>query len=309
MDISMLVDPVVQDFIYAKGLYLRSPQNKRVLTLESLYFDGGHRGIRPCASPCTPGMRIPPWGRSGPRTSPSPGLHEALGSAAEAEALRQRASGRILLIEGCSAIHAEAARLLCNQLLARSLADDVTYAVYRPKSPEEHLASLLPQLGFLSLPGAEGLLLVDMRSPLVLIQDVLSRIKEPLSSDAAVIRAVHRRRPSLRLGLCGLFPGRLLLTFDAELLNQALMAKVQKWNGVLDVPPGQRRLGPNMCVPYGKILSADIVPNTVTKALHAEEGLPPGPDGLLLYGDPGLFLPQEPGAHPQILPAARIAGG
>ena len=287
MDISMLVDPVVQDFIYAKGLYLRSPQNKRVLTLESLYFDGGRQGDSALRFSLHSREADTPLGEIRARILSVPGLHEALGSAAEAEALRQRASGRILLIEGCSAIHAEAARLLCNQLLARSLADDVTYAVYRPKSPEEHLASLLPQLGFLSLPGAEGLLLVDMRSPLVLIQDVLSRIKEPLSSDAAVIRAVHRRRPSLRLGLCGLFPGRLLLTFDAELLNQALMAKVQKWNGVLDVPPGQRRLGPNMCVPYGKILSADIVPNTVTKALHAEKAFHPDLTGFSFTETPG----------------------
>ena len=32
MDIGMLVDPVVQDFIYARGLYLRMPQYKRELS-------------------------------------------------------------------------------------------------------------------------------------------------------------------------------------------------------------------------------------------------------------------------------------
>ena len=62
-----------------------------------------------------------------------------------------------------------------------------------------------------------------------------------------------------------------MLTFDAEVLNQALLTKVQAHNRVQDVPKGVRRLGRYMCVPYGKILSDSIVPNTVTKALHVEK--------------------------------------
>ena len=40
---------------------------------------------------------------------------------------------------------------------------------------------------------------------------------------------------------------------------------------MLDVPAGVRRLGPYMCVPYGKILADEVVPNTVTKTLHADK--------------------------------------
>ncbi len=37
------------------------------------------------------------------------------------------------------------------------------------------------------------------------------------------------------------------------------------------MPAGVRRLGPYMCVPYGKILADEVVPNTVTKTLHADK--------------------------------------
>ena len=38
LDISMLVDPVVQSFIYENGLYLRTPERKNILHREDLYF-------------------------------------------------------------------------------------------------------------------------------------------------------------------------------------------------------------------------------------------------------------------------------
>lgn len=38
LDISMLVDPVVQSFIYENGLYLRTPERKNILRREDLYF-------------------------------------------------------------------------------------------------------------------------------------------------------------------------------------------------------------------------------------------------------------------------------
>lgn len=301
MDISMLVDPVVQDFIYAKGLYLRSPLNKRELRLESLYFTGGQ-------SPETPGLyaftlhsreQEGPLGRIQARALPISGLYGALGSAPGAEALRQRASGRVLMIEACEACAAGGAcaagcgpdpenlLLLCNHLLARCLSDDITYAFYQARAEGDPLPSLLPQLGFLSLDAAPSLLLVDMRCPMVLVQDALCRLKEPLSADGAVIAAIRSRRPALRLALCALFPGRLLLCFDTELLNQALMHKVQDWNGVLTVPAGERRLGENMCVPYGKVLSGDIVPHTVTKALHAEKVFNPDLKSFAITESPG----------------------
>ena len=90
-------------------------------------------------------------------------------------------------------------------------------------------------------------------------------------ADPAVQQAVRETRPRLRMALGAMFPGKLLLCFDTEMLNQAIAQRIEQMNGVQDVPPGVRRLGPYMCVPYGKIFADAIVPNTVTKTLHVEK--------------------------------------
>ena len=142
-------------------------------------------------------------------------------------------------------------------------------AAWRRTGPP--LLEALEQLGFAPIPHSTGLYYVDMRDPMVLIQDMYLSLKPPHRDDPEVRRVVEESRPKLRRALTGLFPGALVLTFDAETLNQALLNKVQQHNKVLDVPKGVRRLGSLMCVPYGKILSDAIVPNTVTKALHVEK--------------------------------------
>ena len=159
--------------------------------------------------------------------------------------------------------------MLVNELLARSLASDHTFALARCEG------EWLEELGFSPVEDAEGLLCVDMRAPIVLIQDVLLCIKKPHHDEPQVRAAVENARPRLRRALCALYPGRLVLSFDAELLNQSLMYRVQNFGGVLGAPAGQ--LGRAMCVPYGKILSDEIVPNTVTKTLHVDKTF--APDG------------------------------
>lgn len=60
LDISMLVDPIVQSYIYANGLYLRSPQFKNVLAPGDLYFERARRARLPCRRCCGP-----PWTATG----------------------------------------------------------------------------------------------------------------------------------------------------------------------------------------------------------------------------------------------------
>ena len=288
MDISMLVDPIVQAFIYERGLYLRSPQFKNELKPGDLYFSR--------ATPDTP--KLPPLLQDFLRREPeglgiflsahsaqeplgwvcghtvtSSRLLETLGSRDAAAYVRRHTSGKIMMVDHVSCVsHADLGvrRQLVNELLARSLETDHTYALCRCSGAGELYGELL-QLGFLPIPGQPDLLSVDMRSPMVLVQDVFLWIKEPLRSDKAVGQAVEQTRLKLRGALAALFPGRLLLSFDAETLNQSLSRKVQRLNQVDHVPPGVRQLGPYMCVPYGKILSDEVVPNTVTKTLHADK--------------------------------------
>jgi hypothetical protein len=65
------------------------------------------------------------------------------------------------------------------------------------------------------------------------------------------------------------------------------MERVQKINGVENVPQGVRQLGPYMCVPYGKILSNEVVPNTVTKTLRAEKKFASDVDSFDVVEYPG----------------------
>lgn len=64
----------------------------------------------------------------------------------------------------------------------------------------------LEELGFSPVEDAEGLLCVDMRAPIVLIQDVLLCIKKPHHDEPQVRAAVESARPRLRRALCALYP-------------------------------------------------------------------------------------------------------
>ena len=176
-------------------------------------------------------------------------------------------------------------RPLLNELLVRSLSDDHTYALCRCKTDESQLRDVLGQLGFIAVEDAPELYYVDMRAPIVLIQDVLLCIKKPHRNAPEVTEAIEASRPKLRRALTDLYPGKLLLCFDAELLNQSLMFKVQQHNQVHGSE--QKHLGNLMCVPYGKILSDEIVPNTVTKTLHVDKCFAPNGGSFSVVEYPG----------------------
>ena len=62
----------------------------------------------------------------------------------------------------------------------------------------------------------------------------------------------------------------------------------------VDVPPGVRRLGPYMCVPYGKILADEVVPNTVTKTLRTDKVYEPDLSAYSIEAYPGYSpLPDQ----------------
>ncbi len=306
LDISMLVDPVVQSFIYENRLYVRTPERKNILRREDLYFRccrGADQDLplemtqRLTQSRNTLGvvLRIRPQkllGWAVGHTLRGTDLYEALQSVEAASYVRRHTSGRILLVDMVRSESPEdqrdsTCRMLLNELLARSLEYDHTYAVCRCAPENESLLYALDQLGFVPIHGQEDIYYVDMRSPVMLLQDVMLRIKKPHHDSEAIKQVVARTRPKLRRVLADLFPGKLVLSFDSEMLNQALMEKVEALNGVQDVPAGVRRLGPYMCVPYGKILSDEIVPNTVTKTLHVEKCFQPNIENFEIVEYPG----------------------
>ena len=294
VDISMLVDPIVQSYIYEYDLYLRSPQHKNVLQAQELEFrivTGTEDDLppalferlrstpEPLAILLRSRRRHAAVGWCCGHTVRPASLFAELGSVEAASAVRRLTSGKLLKLDHVEADDAQTRRMLVNELLARSLASDHTFALARCEG------EWLEELGFSPVEDAEGLLCVDMRAPIVLIQDVLLCIKKPHHDEPQVRAAVESARPRLRRALCALYPGRLVLSFDAELLNQSLMYRVQKLGGVLGAPAGQ--LGRAMCVPYGKILSDEIVPNTVTKTLHVDKTFAPDGSSFSVPAYPG----------------------
>ena len=280
LDISMLVDPVVQSFIYEYGFYVRSPELKNVMRLQDIYFrrykaveDHLPKEMQQAMLSAPKPQAIlmsarpaKPLGWAVGHTLLTTDLYDALHSIEAAKYVRRYATGRIMMIHSvhaCEERTVDLCRMVLNELLARSLHSDHTYALCRCAPEDTALRDALQQLGFIPVASCEDIFCVDMRAPVAFLQDVLLRLKKPHQDDPEVKRVVHETRPRMRGVLNAMFPGQLVLCFDSEMLNQAVMERVQQINGVLDVPDGERRLGKYMCVPYGKILSNEVVPNTV----------------------------------------------
>lgn len=131
-------------------------------------------------------------------------LYDTLHSLEGANFVRRHTSGRILMVDHVCAEdlpHQENAtyRMLLNELLARSLEMDHTYALCRCPEREGPLGYALEQLGFVPVRGQEDIFYVDMRSPVILLQDLLLAIKEPHRDSDAVKGVVAEIRPRLRL--------------------------------------------------------------------------------------------------------------
>ncbi len=327
-DISNLIDPTVQDYIYRNSLYLREPQYKPLIRVGALEFSYSEhpddellQGLRAFLLALGLGGEPDPRDSllrlrdtSGPgralgfltmRVVNAAGLRDALGRAAQANYIRSHTAGRLCLITGLyelprSAGGGDAAQLLLTEALIQALTDDCSYAVYAPwgdSSPETD--SLLSRSGF--LPVGEGLgdrplMLVDMRAPAALIQNIPTTLKEPFASDGAVLSAVRTARLRFQSAVCGLYPGSLVLSLNAEVIYHRLVQKIVELNGVPPEPTFPRVLGPKMCVPFGKILRGNAIPNTVTKTIHTDKVFAPDLRSFTIEAFPG-YAPLDSQIH------------
>ena len=307
-DISNLVDPTVQDYIYRNSLYLREPQYKQILRASALDFSFEERPSRPLAEELSAavgeGRPLPPkldrrdsflvLRAMGPRPRllgfltmrivNTVSLYEALGDPALAHYVRERTAGRILLLTGVYTVQApggnyDVTQLLMTEALSHAMALDCGYAVWFPTAGQtgQEVRDLLERQGFqaASLDTPTELMLVDMRSPAVLVQNVSTTIKEPFSSNRRVQEAVRAAHVRIQRALCGLYPGSLVLSLNAEVIYHRLVGRIVELNNVPPEPTQPRVLGEKMCVPFGKILRGNAIPNTVTKTIHTDKVFAP----------------------------------
>ncbi len=293
-DISHLIDPVVQEYIYQQGLYLREPQYKPLLSPGTLRFEETDVS-KPLLSRLQ-ALGMPAAVAEGVRRRNDrvmtlrsgetllsavcfcqrrvTELLELLGDPARVNEVRNAASGKLLCITGLYGEDAESMQLLLTQLFAQAMEQDCLWVLFAaldaPASPAAD--DLLRQQGLCPIrAGDSSLLLADMSAPVVFLQNVETAIKPPFSGDQTVLSAIHMARRRFKLGLVALYPGRLIFTISSQLVLHRLVEKITALNGVPMTPTKPRVLGPYMCVPFGKLLRRAAIPNTVTKTIHTDK--------------------------------------
>ena len=299
-DISNLIDPTVQEFIYRRGLYLREPQDKPVLRTEDLSFlpaspETAEKFLRTMLSvPTAAALRTQIesrgddvmvcrdtdgtiLGAASYACLDSARLFARLGDPALSGLVRQNAGGRTLLISGLFVPRGERqsdlCQLLITEVLTLALSREFTYALYLPLegAVSGYGRQLLTLQGFVPAGDSTDALAVDMRCPIVLSRNVDTAVKAPFSSSPRVLAAIAAAHRRLQAALTKLQPGSLVLSLSAGGIYHRLLQRITGRNGVPAEPTTPRVLGPDICVPYGKILRGVAVPNTVTKTLRTDK--------------------------------------
>ncbi len=304
-DISSFIDPVIQDFIYQNGLYLRDSQEKPMLgsgelefqwlgipdpiLLDDITAQHPQRELVRCAiaeqgdsvlllrSKDTHAI----LGYVSYRSLTTSQLFGTLGDTELANRIRLRAAGKILLVTCLSADttqrHKDYPQLLLCELLARALEESCVYAIFHPHSRQlpDYMEDVLLRTGFLLREGDRPLWETDMHAPGMLLQNLETTIQDPLNRNPQVLSAIQRSHRRLQTALAQLYPGSVLLTLSADIIHQRLLEKITTYNNVPSTPTTPRVLGENMCVPYGKLLRGKTVPNTVTKTIHTDRVFSP----------------------------------
>lgn len=312
-DISNLIDPVAQNYIFENGLYLREPAYKHVLQARDIrleaYMDRDGEAIEDMKE------ELMDWGfdypavkeylsrkdvrtvriRDGMRDDKvvalaavsrldSIDLLPEFGDQDIAAYIRSQAAGAIAVIGGLfysrkSSI-ANLGQTILTELLSELLARDYTYVVYHPCDPagmSGRVIETLEKQGFTNIaPGSsrgssKAIYAVNMKAPVIIFKNVETIIKNPLNKNPRVLKAVEEAHNRLLKVLTGIYPGELILSFNAGIMHHKMISLITRLNGVPVMPREKKIYGPYMAVPFGKVLEGEVVPNTVTKALHTEK--------------------------------------
>ncbi len=307
-DISNLIDPIAQNYIYENSLYLREAQYKQILIAKTIQtqllkqlntslqnelisFSHKHENqeqIRFAMNRKEASFTIL---RDGEQNGAIVGvsifcslstlkLYQEFKSTEIANIIRENTSGKILLVTGLYVSKNTSIRnpeqLLLTETLASALAEDYTYCVFSPemKINNKKIDTVLQQQGFFKLQESSAerpVWVVDMKNPIAFIKNMETVIKEPFNRNERVLDILDKTHYKLQKAMTKLYPGNLVLSFHSSIMHHRLVELITKANGVPSEPLAVRKLGPAMCVPFGKILRGMVIPNTVTKVLHTEK--------------------------------------
>ena len=314
-DISSLIDPVVQEYIYHKGMYLREPEFKPILRAKAIAFEnaaGRDREVldelgntvlygHPDAQAILTKIQVEndrllilrntvegerPAGFVSYREIGNEDLFGVLKDMELANLVRGKSSREILLITGIyaredgtgdSGVIRDAPQQLLVEVLAKELEKTtVSHCLSRSAAQRRKRSCTCWRQGFIRPHMADEndkrtIYMVDMHEPLMFLHNLDTTIKEPFASNPAVLDAVEKNHKKLQIAMTKLYPGNLVLSLSSGIMYHRLVDRITALNDVPREPLVPRRLGKNMCVPFGKILRGKVVPNTVTKTLHTDK--------------------------------------
>lgn len=310
-DISELVDPLAQRFIYERGLYQREPMYKEILTTKSLTleiveeptptlleelatvvkydFSEAYTRFKDVAN--KKGFRLLVLrsvednrriiGFSAFHWLRTIDIYLEFEDEYLSDYIRDHSVGRLVVIDGIyrnandSSPNVE--QRLLTETLAFCLSRDYSYAIYKDMITDHvdtKLTNVLRMQGFLNVLGkesGESVYVVNMSTPCTLNMDAKSMLKAPFRSSEKVLKAVKRSRSRLQKALTKLYPGHLVLSFDRTMIYEHLIKKICDENNMPTTPLVPKTSGDAMCVPFGQIFNRWRLPNTVTKSLHTEK--------------------------------------
>jgi nicotinic acid mononucleotide adenylyltransferase len=307
-DISDMIEPMVEKFIYERGLYRSEPQFKDTMTvrmidvqfieniseemihqvseafglsfvqmkerLDSKVYENSSRMliIRSLKTNEIIGCSMFHWLRSSH-------IYYEFESKDLSQYIQNNSVGRIVVIDGILAKKNnqlnDMYQVLVSETLAFCISKDYSYGIYNNafESADEELIHVFKVQGFVTIEDqtiGRSIQVVNMSSPCTLALDSKSMLKEPYRSNRNVVRIIEETREALQEAVIRLYPGNLVLSLDRTMIYEHLISKICEENDVPTTPQVPKVLGKNILVTYGDIFKRWTLPNTITKAFHAE---------------------------------------
>ncbi len=323
-DISNQIDPLAQQYIYKYGLYLKEPQYKSLvqtktleteiikniddsfieylnnqfhheINMESIYslrekLEYGLLLLKEPENNTILGFSIFYYIKNSMMFDEFKNLHIT-------EYFRKYSKGKLVLIAGIYS--KDLTEILLNETLAYLIANDYNYAIFKNTmtfKDKDCIEENLRLQGFIETPFSYNnntIFMVDMNNPITLNQDLENLLKPPFDEDQEVKKVITKSRKNLKKALSNLYPGELLLSLNRDMIYSKLIQKICDTNQVSTIQGEKRKLGPNICLPFGSILNGTILPNTVTKTMHTEKIFNPSIDSFTIAAFPNYLSLEE----------------
>ena len=306
-DISNLVDPLVQRFIYNHSLYLREPKFKKTANRQDVRIQMTSQigenakeqflrvSERDNVIRCGILKTIRPqdhavWmekedgsivGGIFYREVQMGKIYDEFRNADIVEKIRRRVPGRLVVFYALFMRKGERSEknleLIITEMFAACLKEGFTHMIAcfddLNKKMNSQVETVLFRHGFVKVPNQESntdVYFVDMSFPLAAVQDTESIIKDPFTSNENVKKVLIKTQKQFLEAMTRLYPGSLVISFDSAYMSYQMLELITAENNVSSLKFDGTTLGKKMCIPYGKLMREMIVPNTVTKAIYTE---------------------------------------